>query len=160
MHSMGFIDTVRIAMINASNQTGTNKDAINIMVNLRRVELKDIFDRMSHLPEHLKSCSCSSAKLCPFNWLGEWHRVYGANRGELRKYRDNHDKWQSHVNGLSDNRNARMRGIPLKISRGNAVMLLLFKVLVERKMNMKTYLIVIVVVIIFGIGSNPLIHGV
>lgn len=81
------------------------------------------------LPEHLKSCSCSSAKLCPFNWLGEWHRVYGARRGELRKYRDNHDKWQSHVNGLSDKRSARMRGIPLNISRGKVVMLLLFSVL-------------------------------
>lgn len=89
------------------------------------------------LPEHLKSCSCSSAKLCPFNWLGEWHRVYGARRGELRKYRDNHDKWQSHVNGLSDRRNARMRGIPLNISRGKVVMLLLFNVLgrVEWKKN-------------------------
>lgn len=82
-----------------------------------------------NLPEHLKSCSCNSAKLWPFSWLGEWHRVYGARRGELRKYRDNHDKWQSHVNGLSDKRNARIRGIPLKISRGNAVILLLFKVL-------------------------------
>lgn len=88
--------------------------------------------KMFDLPEHLKSCSCSSAKLCPFSWLGEWHRVYGAKRGELRKYRDSHDKWQSHVNGLSDNRNARMRGIPLNISRGNAVTLLLFSVLCAR----------------------------
>lgn len=85
-------------------------------------------------PEHLKSCSCSSAKLCPFNWLGEWHRVYGARRGELRRYRDNHDKWQSHVNGLSDKRNARMRGIPLNISRGKVVILLLFNVLQKQKM--------------------------
>lgn len=85
------------------------------------------------LPEHLKSCSCSSAKLWPLSWLGEWHRVYGAKRGELRKYRDSHDKWQSHVNGLSDNRNARTRGIPLNISRGNAVILLLFRVLHRKR---------------------------
>lgn len=88
-----------------------------------------VFFTFNYVPEHLKSCSCKSATLWPFNWLGEWHRVYGAKRGELRKNRASHDRWQSHANGLSDNRSARMRGIPLKISRGNAVMLLLFSVL-------------------------------
>lgn len=84
------------------------------------------------LPEHLKSCSCKSATLWPFNWLGEWHRVYGAKRGADRKNRDNHDRWQSHPNGLSDNLSARMRGNPLNISRDSVVILLLFSVLWEK----------------------------
>lgn len=92
----------------------------------------------AHLPEHLKSCSCSSETLCPFKWLGEWQRVYGARRDELCKYRDNHDKWQSQVNGLSDNRSARIRGIPLNMSRGNVVILLLFNVLQNVKKKKKS----------------------
>lgn len=55
--------------------------------------------------------------------------MYGAKRGVLRKNFDSHDKWQSQANGLSDNRNARIRGKPANTSRGKVVMLLLFKVL-------------------------------
>jgi hypothetical protein len=81
-----------------------------------------------YIPEHLNSWSCKSATFCPFNWLGEWHRVYGANRGALRRNFESHDKWQSHANGLSDSRNARSRGMFENISRGIVVMLLLFNV--------------------------------
>lgn len=81
------------------------------------------------LPEHLNSWSCTSTTFCPFSWLGEWHLVYDDKRGALFKYFDNHDKWQSQPNGLSDKRNDFNLGIPLKISRGSVVKLLLFKVL-------------------------------
>lgn len=81
-----------------------------------------------YIPEHLNSWSCKSATFCPFNWLGEWHRVYGANRGALRRNFESHDKWQSHANGLSESRNARSRGMFENISRGIVVMLLLFNV--------------------------------
>lgn len=86
-------------------------------------------------PEHLNSWSCRSATFCPFNWLGEWHLVYGARRGALRKNRDNQDKWQSHANGLSESRRARIRDIPLNISRCKAVTLLLLIVLRCKKKN-------------------------
>lgn len=81
-----------------------------------------------NLPEHLNSWSCKSATFCPFNWLGEWQRVYGANRGALRRNFESHDKWQSHANGLSESRRARSRGILENISRGSVVKLLLFNV--------------------------------
>lgn len=85
-------------------------------------------------PEHLNSWSCRSATFCPLSWLGEWHLVYGAKRGALRKNRDNQDKWQSHANGLSESLRARIRDIPVNISRWRAVTLLLLIVLwYERK---------------------------
>lgn len=87
------------------------------------------FMEKNYLPEHLYSWSWRSATFCPLKWLGVWHLVYGAKRGALRKKRDNHDKWQSHENGLSDNRRARKRGIPANKLGANVVMLLLFKVL-------------------------------
>lgn len=80
------------------------------------------------LPEHLNSWSCKSATFCPFNWLGEWQRVYGASRGALRRNFESHDRWQSHANGLSDKRKARSRGMLENISRGIVVMLLLLSV--------------------------------
>lgn len=67
--------------------------------------------------------------LCPFKWLGEWQRVYGDRLGDECKKSNSHARWQSQANGLSDNRRARNRGIPVNISRGIAVMLLLFSVL-------------------------------
>lgn len=79
-------------------------------------------------PEHLNSWSCKSATFCPFNWLGEWQRVYGANRGALRRNFESHDRWQSHANGLSDKRKALSRGMLENISRGIVVMLLLLSV--------------------------------
>lgn len=82
-----------------------------------------------YIPEHLKSRSLKSAMLCPFKWLGEWHRVYGDKLGDECKKSNSHARWQSQANGLSDNLNARNRGIPVKISRGMVVMLLLLSVL-------------------------------
>lgn len=79
-------------------------------------------------PEHLNSWSCKSATFCPFSWLGEWQRVYGASRGELRRNFESHDRWQSHAKGLSDKRSARSRGMLENISRGIVVMLLLLSV--------------------------------
>lgn len=90
------------------------------------------------LPEHLNSWSCKSATFCPFNWPGEWHRVYGANRGALRRNFESHDRWQSHANGLSDKRNARRRGMLENISRGIVVMLLLFSVKISNSWRFLT----------------------
>lgn len=87
------------------------------------------------LPEHLKSTSFNSETPWPLKWLGEWQRVYGANRDEFWRYRESHDRWQSQVNGLSDNRSARILGIPLNISRGKVVILLLFNVLQKQQTN-------------------------
>lgn len=91
------------------------------------VRYENYVDRLA-LPEHLNSWSCKSATFCPFNWLGEWQRVYGASRGALRRNFESHDRWQSHANGLSDKRRARSRGMLENISRGIVVMLLLLSV--------------------------------
>lgn len=90
------------------------------------------------LPEHLNSWSCKSATFCPFSWLGEWQRVYGANRGALRRNFESHDRWQSHANGLSDKRKARSRGMLENISRGIVVMLLLLSVKISNSWRFLT----------------------
>lgn len=90
------------------------------------------------IPEHLNSWSCKSATFCPFNWLGEWQRVYGANRGALRRNFESHDRWQSQANGLSERRSARSRGMLENISRGIVVMLLLLSVKISNSWRFLT----------------------
>lgn len=90
------------------------------------------------VPEHLNSWSCKSATFCPFSWLGEWQRVYGANRGELRRNLESHERWQSHAKGLSDKRKARSRGMFENISRGIEVMLLLLSVKISNSWRFLT----------------------
>lgn len=85
------------------------------------------------LPEHLNSCSCRSATFCPLSCDGDWHLVYGARRGALRKNRDSQDKWQSHAKGLSERRNARKRLKALNVLWGSDVKLLLLSVLQQRE---------------------------
>lgn len=95
-------------------------------------------EALSLLPEHLNSWSCKSATFCPLSCPGEWQRVYGANRGALRRNFESHDKWQSHANGLSLRRRARSRGILVNISRGNVVKLLLLSVRISSSWRLLT----------------------
>lgn len=104
-----------------------NKDLYLYFYFARKLNVSNLCDLT--LPEHLNSWSWRSAMFCPLRWLGEWHLVYWAKRGECRRYLANQDNWQSQWRRFSLRRNVRNRNMLLNISLPSHVKLLLFNVL-------------------------------